>query len=341
MILLTGATGYIGSHTWIELLKESFQVIGIDNLSNSSIKCLGAIAEISGVAPIFMEGDIRDARFLQNVFDSHSISHVIHLAALKDVSESIDKRDEYFDVNVRGLSTLLQVMQANSCLKIIFSSSAAVYGQNAVSPISESALPSPFNYYGQTKLDGERLFEGGLDQASPMNSISLRYFNIAGWHSSGLLKKYARSKSHSLFSEIESVLTRSDDVLSIFGDDWGTPDGTCIRDYLHVTDLAKGHIQALSSLGKTAGCLKLNLGLGIGQSVYEVVSAYEQVIGKPIPKVVVGRRVGDIPVSFADISLATALIGWDPTKTLFDMCKDSFASCHIESRQRTLINKNY
>ena len=325
MILLTGATGYIGSHTWIELLKESFQVIGIDNLSNSSIKCLDAIAEISGEAPNFIEGDIRDAGLLQYVFDKYPVSHVIHLAALKDVGQSINNHDEYFDVNVRGLKNLLQVMRVNGCSKIIFSSSAAVYGENAISPISESVNPSPSNYYGQTKLDGENLLAEGLGGAMPLNSVSLRYFNIAGWHPTGLLKNYALSTAHSLFSEIESVLTGEIDVLRIFGDDWETSDGTCIRDYLHVADLARGHIQALSILNDAEGCVRLNLGLGMGRSVYEVISTYERVIGRPIPKMVVARRAGDISVSFADISLAIDLIGWDPTRTLSDMCEDGLA----------------
>ena len=327
MILLTGATGYIGSHIWIELLKGAFKVVGIDNLSNSSLESLHSIADISGQTPAFIQGDIRDEEFLTDIFLKHSISHVVHLAALKDSKESMSMRSYYFDVNVLGLENLLKVMRAYDCRKIIFSSSAAVYGEDAISPVSEASIPNPSNYYGETKLAGERLLAEEFNRTPTISSVSLRYFNVAGWHPSGLLSEYAASKSHSLFSEIQNVIQGKKDNLSIFGDDWNTRDGTPIRDYLHVSDLANGHLDAIRLLDVTDGLFTLNLGLGIGQSVFDVISAYEHISVRSIPIKVVSRRVGDVGVSFADISEATRVINWQPKKTLSDMCSDSFRSC--------------
>ena len=301
MILLTGATGYIGTHIWIELLKGSKSVIGLDNLSNSSIDCLDAIAKISGLSPNFIQGDIRDMEILEHIFSEYQINEVIHLAALKDIQESMSMQAEYLDVNVHGLNQLLKAMRKHECHKIIFSSSAAVYGTKAKSPILESANLAPLNFYGETKLQDEQMLKNEFNKSPPINSISLRYFNVAGKHTSGLLDEYEFSKSHSLFSEIEKIAKGESERLSIFGDDWDTPDGTCIRDYLHVADLARGHIQALNILSEAEGCFVLNLGLGVGKSVYEVISTYEQVSGKSIPKVVAPRRMGDVPICFAGL----------------------------------------
>lgn len=327
MILLTGATGYIGSHLWIELLKGPTPVLGLDNLSNSSAKTLDVIAAISGKTPAFIKGDIRDVELLEDVFSRNCITSVIHLAGLKDVQESEERRLEYFDVNIQGFKNLLQVMRAHSCLKIIFSSSAAIYGQHAISPILEGVSAAPANYYGETKLEGERLLAQEFNKHPAISSVSLRYFNVAGKHASGLLQDYVSSNAHSLFAEIESVLLGRASALSVFGDDWGTPDGTCIRDYLHVSDLAQGHIDALELLGGVDKCAALNLGLGIGQSVYDVISTYERITGSSIPKVIAARRAGDVGVSFADTHLAAELMGWKPRKTLSDMCRDSYQSC--------------
>ena len=335
MILLTGATGYIGSHTWIELLESSFQVIGVDNLSNSSLDRLVEVSTISKGSPIFIEGDITDKGLLTNIFSKYPITHVIHLAGLKDIGESMVKQKQYFDVNVGGLRNLLEVMRVHNCFKIIFSSSAAVYGDSAISPIAETATLAPSNYYGWTKLEGERLLSDEFNKSPPISSISLRYFNVAGQHESGLLHEYVPSKPRSLFSEIEGVLVGKTSKLPIFGSDWSTTDGTCIRDYLHVTDLAKGHIDALNLLDGDKGCLALNLGLGVGQTVYEVISAYEQVSGKLIPKRLTERRSGDVEASFADIHLSVQMMGWRPARTLSDMCKDSYRSCTGGSGERS------
>ena len=325
MILLTGATGYIGSHTWIELLEGFFQVVGVDNLSNSSLDRLGEISMISGGNPIFIEGDIRDKRLLNNIFSKYPITHVIHLAGLKDIGQSRVQQKQYLDVNVGGLRNLLEVMRAHNCFKIIFSSSAAVYSESAVSPISEKSIPAPSSYYGETKQEGETLLSEEFKKIPAMYSVSLRYFNVAGSHPSGRL--FDNATSHSLFSEIAKVLTGEMSSLSIYGDDWATRDGTCIRDYLHVLDLARGHLDALKLLDGADGSFTLNMGSGIGQTVYEVVSAYEGVAGRRIPRRVVGRRLGDVEVSFADTHLSTQVMGWSPKKTLSDMCGDSYRSC--------------
>jgi UDP-glucose 4-epimerase len=320
MILLTGATGYIGSHTWIELLKSSEPVIGIDNLSNSRVECLDAISKISGKIPTFFKGDIRDSKFLAKIFADFQVTYVIHLAGLKDVGESTTKKDEYFDVNVRGLECLIKVMRSHGCNKIIFSSSAAIYGGSALSPITELTEVAPSNYYGQTKLDGENLLAKEFHASPPIYSVILRYFNVAGRDSSGLIGDYSLSKTFSLFTEIESVLNGAKSNLSIYGDDWGTEDGTCIRDYLHVSDLAKGHIDSLALLDTYPGFNTLNLGTGVGHSVREVIFMHETATGMSIPSKVVSRRVGDIGISYSDISHAKKVIKWHPLRKLSDMC---------------------
>lgn len=324
MILLTGATGYIGSHTWIELLEGSFQVVGVDNLSNSSLDRIDEVSTISKGIPIFIEGDIRDKGLLTNIFSKYSITHVIHLAGLKDIGESMVKQKQYFDVNVGGLRNLLEVMRAHNCFKIIFSSSAAVYGESAASPISEKSIPAPSNYYGETKLEGEALLSEEFNKIPAIHSVSLRYFNVAGSHPSGRLFDNALATSHSLFSEIAKVLIGEKSSLSIYGDDWDTKDGTCIRDYLHVVDLVKAHLAAVKLLDTSDGLFTINLGLGHGQSVREVISEYEHVVGKTIPQSVVSKRLGDVGVSFANIDSAIQLIEWRPKKTLSDMCLDSY-----------------
>ena len=326
MILLTGATGYIGSHIWIELLKRAVPVIGLDNFSNSSIERLNAITMIAGVSPTFVEGDIRDIHLLEQVFSRHQITDVIHLAALKDVQESDLNQANYYDVNVRGLERIILVMRKFGCYKIIFSSSAAIYGNTATSPINEESMASPFNYYGETKLQCEQLLAEEFRKSPPIHSVSLRYFNVAGWDSSGLLFDLASSISHSLFAEIQKVQRGEHSSLPIFGNDWNTPDGTCIRDYLHISDLVIGHINALK-LG--SDCVQINLGLGRGCSVLEVISEYERVTGLPVATVIAGRRHGDVGISFAETTRAEQLIGWRPLKTLSDMCLDSYRASKL------------
>lgn len=323
MILLTGATGYIGSHIWAALLKKGLPVVGLDNLSNSSEEVLNAVKSISKKPLVFIKGDIRDLEVLKDLFSNHPITHVIHLAALKDASESMERQSEYYDVNVRGLGALLQVMRAHECYKLIFSSSAAVYGGSALAPIDEFSELSPSNYYGETKVAGERLLANEYLKSPAMSSISLRYFNVAGRDSSGPLHGDSSSSSQSLFSEIRSVLQGKKRSLNVYGKDWESKDGTCIRDYLHVDDVVQGHIDSLNLLDKGNGFYILNLGLGIGQSVFEVIAACEKISGRVIPKEVINRRLGDVGISFANINLAKKTINWRPQKSLTDICRDS------------------
>jgi UDP-glucose 4-epimerase len=329
MILLTGATGYIGSHTWVELLKKNYSVIGVDNLSNSSIEVLDQIKVITGLNPIFVEGDIRDEELLKQVFSRHPISHVIHLAALKSPLESMANPREYFDCNVEGLQTVLGVMNESGCTKLIFSSSAAVYGDDVISPISELTNPNPANYYGETKLLAEELIRSKKNGPFPIKSATLRYFNIAGNHQSGLLKTKPLNASHSLFSEIESVLTGDKNALEIFGADWDTPDGTCIRDYLHVSDLASAHLDVINTLDKLNNSFTINLGLGIGYSVKDVIRSYEEVADVILKTRIANRRVGDVAICYANIDKAKELINWLPQKSLNNMCLDSFNTCNV------------
>ena len=328
MILLTGATGYIGSHTWVELLNKNYSVIGVDNLSNSSIEVLDQIKVITGLNPIFVEGDIRDGELLKHVFASYPISHVIHLAALKSPQESMEIPGEYFDCNVEGLAKVLGAMNESGCSKLIFSSSAAVYGDDAISPISELTNPCPANYYGETKLLAEELIQSRQNGPSPIRSATLRYFNIAGNHQSGLLQTKPLNAAHSLFSEIENVLAGNKKALEIFGDDWDTPDGTCIRDYLHVSDLASAHLDVIKALDKLNNSFTINLGLGIGYSVKNVIHSYEEVADVILNTRIVHRRAGDVAICYANIAKAKELINWLPQKSLHDMCWDSFNTCN-------------
>ena len=328
MILITGATGYIGSHTWVELLNKNHSVIGIDNLSNSSIEVLDQIKVITGLNPIFVEGDIRDGELLKRVFARYPISHVIHLAALKSPLESMENPGEYFDCNVEGLEKVLSVMSDSGCTKLIFSSSAAVYGDIAISPISEITNPCPANYYGETKLLAEELIQSRQNGPSPIRSATLRYFNIAGNHQSGLLQTKPLNAAHSLFSEIENVLAGNKKALEIFGDDWDTPDGTCIRDYLHVSDLASAHLDVIKALDKLNNSFTINLGLGIGYSVKDVIHSYEEVADVILNTRIVHRRAGDVAICYANIDKAKELINWLPQKSLHDMCWDSFNTCN-------------
>lgn len=220
-------------------------------------------------------------------------------------------------------------MRNHGCRKIIFSSSAAVYGQNLISPIMEASNLTPSNYYGETKLLGEELLAQEFYNPFAISSISLRYFNVAGNHSSGLLFDSAVQSSHSLFSEIAKVLGGSKAALSIYGGDWETADGSCIRDYLHVSDLASGHINSLKLLDESDGAFVVNLGLGKGQSVYDVISVFENIVGRVIPKEVTARRAGDVGISYADIHRASNLISWSPTKSLENMCIDNLKSSRI------------
>lgn len=326
MILLTGATGYIGSHVWAELLQNKFPVIGIDNLSNSSADVLKPINHISSGIPLFIRGDIRDENFLTKVFKENNIRLVIHLAALKNIQQSMRMEREYFDVNINGLKTILAIMHKNCCKKIIFGSSAAVYDSETESPKDEFSSLKPLSIYGKTKLIGEKLISESCAGGLGIQSIILRYFNVEGRHSSGFLTNNAQPCSGSLFSEIYKIFRGEKDYLTIYGDNWNTSDGTCVRDYIHVSDLSTGHIKAINLLEQSSDSYIFNLGTGIGNSVKNVIAECEKSTKKIISYKVLNRRAHEVGVSYANINLAKSLLRWSPNRTIHDICKTSFGT---------------
>lgn len=326
MILLTGATGYIGSHIWLELIQNKLPVIGVDNLSNSSVDVLESIKFISSGNPVFFLGDVRDEDFLTNIFKKNDIRLVIHLAALKNIQQSMLMEREYFDVNINGLKNILAIMQKNCCKKIIFGSSAAVYDSESESPKDEFSSLRPLSIYGKTKLIGEKLISESCAGGLGIQSIILRYFNVEGRHSSGFLTNNAQPCSGSLFSEIYKILRGEKDCLTIYGDNWNTSDGTCVRDYIHLSDLATGHIKAINLLEQSSDSFIFNLGTGIGNSVKNVIAECEKITKKTISYKVLNRRAHEVGVSYANINLAKSLLRWSPNRTIHDICKASFGS---------------
>lgn len=324
MILLTGATGYIGSHTWLELLQAGFSVLGIDNFINSSPKVLTRIESLSGKKLSFIEGDVCDKNFLDSIFKAHSITGVVHFAALKAVGESSANPLRYYENNLSGLITLLQVMQSHQCNNFVFSSSACVYGDPDQSPVKEDAALRPENPYGQTKLMSEQILRD-LEKSDPRWRVAyLRYFNPIGAHESGLIGEDPMGVPNNLSPLVARVAAGRMQELKVYGNDWDTPDGTGVRDYIHVVDLARGHVRAIEHLLSGKPSLTVNLGTGVGYSVMDVLRAYEEVIGRPIPYQVTDRRPGDVALYYADPSLAQSLLGWRAERTLKQMCADSW-----------------
>lgn len=323
-VLLTGATGYIATHTWIELLNAGYQVVGIDNLCNSSIKVLDRIRTVTGVDPVFVDGDVRDRGLLDRILQEYGIEAAIHFAALKAVGESVSMPLAYYDNNLGGLVTLCQAMEAANIHTLVFSSSATVYGNPQTVPIQENFPLSATNPYGQTKLMCEQILRD-LEHANPAWRIGyLRYFNPVGAHESGLLGEDPRGVPNNLMPYVAKVAGGKLERLRVFGGDYPTPDGTGVRDYIHVTDLARGHLCALDYLAGATESITVNLGTGQGYSVLDVVSAYAKASGKPIPYDIVDRRAGDIAECYADPAYAHATLGWRAEKTLDDMCQDSW-----------------
>ena len=324
MILLTGATGYIGSHTWLELLQAGFSVLGIDNFVNSSPKVLTRIESLSGKKLSFIQGDVCDKNFLDSIFKAHSITGVVHFAALKAVGESSANPLRYYENNLSGLITLLQVMQSHQCNNFVFSSSACVYGDPDQSPVKEDAALRPENPYGQTKLMSEQILRD-LEKSDPRWRVAyLRYFNPIGAHESGLIGEDPMGVPNNLSPLVARVAAGRMQELKVYGNDWDTPDGTGVRDYIHVVDLARGHVRAIEHLLSGKPSLTVNLGTGVGYSVMDVLHAYEEVIGRPIPYQVTDRRPGDVALYYADPSLAQSLLGWRAERTLKQMCADSW-----------------
>ena len=323
-ILLTGATGYIGSHTWCALLDAGYDVVGLDNLCNSSAEVVGRVAEISQTKPCFVEGDVRDSALLCAVFSRHKIDAVVHFAALKSVGESVENPLAYYDANLSGLLTLSKVMALHIVKNMVFSSSATVYGDPHMVPIKENFPLSAANPYGQTKLMSEQILQD-LERSDDYWRIAyLRYFNPVGAHESGLIGEDPRGVPNNLMPFVAQVAIGKLDKLRVYGGDYPTNDGTGVRDYIHVMDLAQGHVAALSQLFNGGLSFTVNLGAGRGYSVLDVIRAYEKVSGRVIAYEIVARRPGDIAVCYADPMLAAEILDWHATRGIDEMCADSW-----------------
>jgi len=323
-VLLTGATGYIASHTWLALLAAGYRVVGLDNFSNSSPKVLERLARLSGQAPLFERADVNDTAALEEVFARHRPDAVVHFAAFKAVGESAEQPLAYYRNNVGGLLGTLEAMRRHGCSRIVFSSSATVYGMPQSLPLREDAPLSALNPYGATKLMGETILRD-LGAADPQwQTAALRYFNPVGAHESGLLGEDPRGIPNNLMPYVAQVAVGRRERVQVFGGDYDTPDGTGVRDYIHVLDLAEGHVAALRFLLGGRESITVNLGTGRGYSVLELVRAYEQASGRPIPYAIVARRPGDAAANYADPSLARERLGWVARHDLQRMCEDSW-----------------
>ncbi|HFI0271335.1 TPA: UDP-glucose 4-epimerase GalE [Streptococcus suis] len=323
-ILVTGGAGYIGSHTVVELLKLGKEVVIVDNLSNSSILVLDRIEEITGKRPTFYELDVADKEALRSVFEKESIEATIHFAGYKAVGESVEKPVMYYENNIMSTLALVEVMAEFGVKKIVFSSSATVYGLNNPSPLVENMPTSATNPYGYTKVMLEQILRD-LEVSDKEWSVALlRYFNPIGAHESGLIGEDPAGIPNNLMPFIAQVAVGKRAELSVFGNDYDTVDGTGVRDYIHVVDLALGHIKALEKISDTTGVYTYNLGSGQGTSVLELVQAFEKVNGVPVPYKIVDRRPGDVATCYANADKVLAELNWKTEKTIEDMCRDTW-----------------
>ena len=324
-ILVTGGAGFIGSHTVVELLKAGHHPIILDNLCNASVNVLERVADITGKEFTFYEGDIRDRKLLREIFAAHQVDSVIHFAALKAVGESVKLPLNYYDNNVAGSVVLLEEMERANVFSIVFSSSATVYGDPAVVPITEnSPTGATTNPYGTSKHMMERIMMD-LQIANPRWSvILLRYFNPIGAHESGEIGEQPNGIPNNLLPYVCQVAAGKLKELSVFGDDYDTPDGTGVRDYIHVVDLAIGHLKALDAKAKTAGVHIYNLGTGVGYSVLDIVKAFEAASGQKVPYAIKPRRAGDIAVCYANPAKAENELGWTAERDLQTMMQDAW-----------------
>ena len=325
-VLVTGVTGYIGSHTCVELLNNNYEVIGLDNFSNSKKEVLDKIKEITGKEIKFYEGNMLDKNTLSTIFEENDIDAVIDFAAYKAVGESVSKPVEYYINNVSSILTLLSVMKEHNCKKIVFSSSATVYGTPKEVPISEEAKTGgTTNPYGTSKLMVEQILKDLYKSDNTWDICILRYFNPIGAHSSGLIGEEPNGIPANLMPYISKVASGKLECLSVFGDDYDTKDGTGVRDYIHVVDLANGHVKALEKLEKEEkGLYIYNLGTGTGYSVLDIINAFEKANGIKINYKIVDRRPGDIAECYSNPTKAKEELGFVCTKTLEDMMKDSW-----------------
>ncbi len=323
-ILVTGGAGYIGSHACLVLMDVGYDVVVVDNLSNSHPEVFNRLEQIGGRRPLFVQGDIRDRELLNDVLSRYDVDAVMHFAGLKAVGESVSMPLEYYQNNVGGTLCLLEAMEQAAVRKLIFSSSATVYGDPASVPINEGFPCSATNPYGRSKLIVEEIL-ADWHVANPAWGIgSLRYFNPVGAHSSGLIGENPQGEPNNLMPYVTQVAVGRREKLSVFGGDYPTVDGTGVRDYIHVMDLVEGHIAALDSVSRDAGLLTVNLGTGKGASVLEVVQAFEQASSQSIPYEITDRRPGDVAQCWADTTLAEKKLGWKAKRSLLQMCEDSW-----------------
>ncbi|HEX5310481.1 UDP-glucose 4-epimerase GalE [Aquabacterium sp.] len=327
-ILLTGATGYIASHTWLALKDAGYDVIGVDSYVNSSPIVLNRLREIGGFEPQFVQGDVRDASALDRCFELGKqfggVRAVIHFAALKAVGESVERPLDYFENNIGGLLSVCQAMKRHGVYDVVFSSSATVYGKPESLPITENAPLRATNPYGQTKLMGEEMLRE-LERCDARWHVAyLRYFNPVGAHASGRIGEDPRGVPNNLMPYVAQVAVGKREHLNVFGNDYDTPDGTGVRDYIHVCDLAEGHVAALRYLADKGQSLTVNLGTGQGYSVLDLARAYGQACGREIPVVFAPRRPGDVDACYADPTHAFNAMGWKARRGLNDMCVDSW-----------------
>ena len=323
-ILVTGGAGYIGSHTCVELLNDGYDIIVLDNLSNSSRESLRRVEKITGKSPAFVEGDIRDRALLDKLFTENNISAVIHFAGLKAVGESVEIPLSYYDNNVIGTLMLLEAMTAADVKTIVFSSSATVYGDPASLPIREDFPTSATNPYGRSKLMIEEIMEDLQKSDDSWRIALLRYFNPVGAHPSGMIGEDPNDIPNNLMPYVSQVAIGKLEKLSVFGDDYPTKDGTGVRDYIHVVDLSVGHVKAIEKLRTTTGVHKWNLGVGTGYSVLEMVAAFEKASDKSVPYQIAPRRSGDIAACYANPDKALKELDWKAEKGLEDMVSDGW-----------------
>lgn len=323
-ILVTGGAGYIGSHTCVELLNAGFDVVVLDNFSNSKSISLQRVEAITGKKLQFKQGDVRDRNILRALFSEQAIDAVIHFAGLKAVGESVKLPLKYYDNNVSGSVALLEVMTEFGVKSFVFSSSATVYDAPGDKPIQEDFPLKPTNPYGQSKLMVEQILRDFAVSDANWRIAILRYFNPVGAHDSGMIGEDPSGIPNNLMPFVSQVAVGRLQQLSVFGNDYPTPDGTGVRDYIHVVDLAKGHLAALNALQKQTGILTVNLGTGIGYSVLDMVKAFETASGKKIPYKVMGRRAGDIAICYADPTKAGETLGWHARYDIAKMCRDTW-----------------
>ncbi len=322
-ILLTGGAGYIGSHTCVELLEAGYDVVVVDNFANSQPESIRRVEQITGKKAALYEADVCDREALEKVFEAEKIDAVIHFAGLKAVGESVEVPLKYYRNNLDSTMTLLEVMKKHGCSRIVFSSSATVYGQPKSLPVSEEAPLGCSSPYGWTKYMIEQILRDQAFADKSLSAVLLRYFNPVGAHPSGLIGEDPNGRPNNLMPNVLNAAAGKTKELRVFGGDYDTPDGTCVRDYIHVVDLAKGHVSAIRYTCEHTGCEAINLGTGVGYSVLDILKSFEKSTGVKVPYVMADRRPGDVPSVYANPEKAARLLGWHAGKTLDDMCRDS------------------